>query len=407
LVVVSDNGQIRLIDIRQCKIIRSRRLSREDAITSADWHPKGESILTFSNFLHANRSKVHLLNADDLAVVHTVPFENDLVSSLKWSHAGRCFAAATTGRSIYLVEVEGTKATQMLVGHQSEIEALAWTDHDRQLLSCGEDTEVRIWTLENEQKYQIVYRHEKQVSDLKLSPDERLAVSGGYDGKLIAYHLPAEMVVNQVKAYPKNHVHQISFSPDGKKLLTGCDCRIARMWDTTTWKKKLDITGFRDWVEGLAWSPDGKRYAIGDVKISIFSASRQRHPKPLKVLEGHEDALSAIAWSPNGKFLASIGLDLNLILWSMERMEIAWKTRVHEGKPFGLDWSPDSSHVVTGGYDGEARVWHVQSGEMVTRFRDHNEGVSCTKWSPNGKLIGSTGTSSGPGTMMERCRVGI
>lgn len=233
----------------------------------------------------------------------------------------------------------------------------------------------------------MLYQHDQQVGDLTLSPDEKVLVSGGYDGKLIAYDNVSNQELATVRAYPRNHVHRTAFSPDGRRLLTGCDCRIARMWNTRTWEKQFDITGFRDWTEGVAWSPDGKRYALGDMNIRVFSASSQQE---LKVLKGHEDALSNLAWAPNGNFLASIGLDMQLILWDMEKMEIAWKQEVHNEKPFALSWSPDSCHLVTGGKDSEARVWQVQSGNLVTKFKGHKNGIWRAKWSPDGKFVAST-----------------
>ena len=50
-------------------------------------------------------------------------------------------------------------------------------DNDRLLLSSAGDSQVRIWTLEDEQKFRIRYLHAKQVGDLSISPDQKTLVS--------------------------------------------------------------------------------------------------------------------------------------------------------------------------------------------------------------------------------------
>ena len=47
-------------------------------------------------------------------------------------------------------------------------------DNDRLLLSSAEDSQVRLWTLEDEQKFRILHRHAKQVGDLSVSPGQKL-----------------------------------------------------------------------------------------------------------------------------------------------------------------------------------------------------------------------------------------
>ncbi len=280
-------------------------------------------------------------------------------------------------------------AKQTLVGHSAEICDLAWLENDRLLLSSAEDTQVRIWTLEDEQKFRILYRHSKQVGDLCISPDQKTLVSGGHDGYLVAMSARTGQVLASVRAYPRNHVHKVAFSADGRRLLTGCDCRIARLWNTDNLKKIADIRGFDSCIEGIAWSPDKRKFAVGDQTIQVFTISKAKNINPLKILKGHKDALSNMVWSPNGKFLASIGSDLYLIIWDMEKMKIAWHQEAHIDRPFGLDWAPDSSHVVTCGMDTDAKIWKVQSGEMITKFKDHQDLIWLCKWSPDGKWIAS------------------
>ena len=59
-----------------------------------------------------------------------------------------------------------------------------------------------------------------------------------------------------------SHIQELSFSPDGKLLLTA-DHKFARLWDVSTGKliAQLEIGSSAGWVK-VAWSPGGDRVVI-------------------------------------------------------------------------------------------------------------------------------------------------
>lgn len=394
LAATSDTGYYRVIDVANKKILFTKRLSHEDAIISVDWHPHSDKILTYINSLKNLETKVHVFEGANPEAKRTFTLAGELARTVKWSGDGTRFALGTMSGKIFICPMSEVEETWLFVGHSSELTDIQWSDNDEFIYTSDEDSEVRIWSLEDEQQFQVFYRHEKQVGDLSISPDKSTLLSGGYDGNLIAFDLKRNVEVSRVKAYPRNHVHKISWSPDRKRVLTGCDCRIARFWQTSNWEKKKDLKGEDGWIEGLAWSPDGKYFAIGDVKIRVYARGDEADVPPLAIMEGHGDALSHIAWSPDGRYLASIGLDLQLILWDMQKFSLLWKLMAHEDKPFDVDWSPDSKHLVTCGKDELVKIWSVQGEKEVNSYSDHHAMVWRSKWSPNGKFIASSADKS-------------
>ena len=49
----------------------------------------------------------------------------------------------------------------------------------------------------------------------------------------------------------------MAFSPDGTRILTGCEDNTARLWDAATGKPLATLAGHRAPVSAVAFSPDG------------------------------------------------------------------------------------------------------------------------------------------------------
>ena len=69
----------------------------------------------------------------------------------------------------------------------------------------------------------------------------------------------------------------------------------------------------------MAWSPDGKRLASGDVggMLKVWNAGNGR---PIASLPGHAARIQSVAWSPDGTRIASCGLDNLIKIWDLAAM---------------------------------------------------------------------------------------
>jgi WD40 repeat protein len=58
-------------------------------------------------------------------------------------------------------------------------------------------------------------------------------------------------------------VDGLAWSPDGKRLAGGSEDNIAMVWDAGGSQEALTLKGHTDYVYGVAFSPDGQRLATG------------------------------------------------------------------------------------------------------------------------------------------------
>jgi WD40 repeat protein/tRNA A-37 threonylcarbamoyl transferase component Bud32 len=107
--------------------------------------------------------------------------------------------------------------------------------------------------------------------------------------------------------------HPLSFSPDGKRLLTtGFEegGRILKVWDASTGQTLLVLGN----LTALAISPDGRRVASSskDHTVKLWDVTTGQE---LLTLHGHKDSVTGLAFSRDGRRLASVDAKGVLKIW--------------------------------------------------------------------------------------------
>jgi WD40 repeat protein len=93
----------------------------------------------------------------------------------------------------------------------------------------------------------------------------------------------------------------VAYSSDGKRLASGSWDGGARVWDAETGRDLLSLSGHANWVENVAFSPDGKRLATAsptDKTVKVWDAETGLE---LLTVPGS----GGVAFSPDGHRLAS------------------------------------------------------------------------------------------------------
>jgi WD40 repeat protein len=85
-------------------------------------------------------------------------------------------------------------------------------------------------------------------------------------------------------------VNSVSFSPDGKRIVSGSDDDTLKVWDAQTGQQTLTLKGHSDSVMSVSFIPDGKRIASGshDKTVKIWDISSAG---PIKVTPLHADVV--------------------------------------------------------------------------------------------------------------------
>jgi len=165
----------------------------------------------------------------------------------------------------------------------------------------------------------------------------------------------------------KKEVESYAVSVDGKRVALGYGDGTFQVVDATTGKSLLGpIQAYKGItidgntianVTAIAFSPDGKRLALGDVN-GLLRFHDAKTGKALGApVPGHTSLIEAIAFSPDGKQIVSATQDKGLFLLDGVSGAVIGDRLDTGNKVTALAFSPDGKRIVTGHFQGDVRLW--------------------------------------------------
>ena len=167
-------------------------------------------------------------------------------------------------------------------------------------------------------------------------------------------------------------VYSVSFSPDGKRIVSGSGDETIRIWDATTGKVLDTLEGHTDDVTSASFSPDGKRIVSGssslDNTIRIWDATTG---KELETLEGHTNGVTSVSFSPDGKRIVSGSRDKTIRIWDATTGKELDTLKGHTSVVASVSFSPDGKRIVSGSWDKTIRIWDFPPlQELIDKTRE-------------------------------------
>jgi WD40 repeat protein len=185
----------------------------------------------------------------------------------------------------------------------------------------------------------------------------------------------------------------VSFSRDGRRLLTASRDATARISDAATGRRLVTFRGHKNWVPSAVFSPDERRVvtASGDGTARIWDAQTG---KQLLVLSGHRGRVTRAEFSRDGGRVLTCGLDHTARIWDAQSGEQLVVLRGHTKWVTRAFFDASGTRVATGSDDGTARIWDACTGKQLQVFDGGGGVVLALALSPDGTRL-ATGTTNG------------
>lgn len=167
-------------------------------------------------------------------------------------------------------------------------------------------------------------------------------------------------------------VSSVSFSPDGKTLVSGGQDRTIRFWELESGKlvRKIPAPHWSRTDDLVLYCPDGKTvastsYGSGGA-IRLWEASTG---KPIRTfLETGGGSHKSLAFSKDGKLLAAAGLEF-IFVWNIADGSEFVKFRLPNALVYSLSLSAGGQLLCSGHSDGTVRFWDMAKGRELAEQR--------------------------------------
>lgn len=245
-------------------------------------------------------------------------------------------------------------------------------------------TAVQVFDLATGLQISWPLEHPRPVAGWSFSPDGKRVVMGCEDGTVQVWEADTGKKLTAVKH--DDRVGWVSFSPDGKRLVTGSRDRTVRVWDADTGKPISPPLVHDSWASRVCFSPDGGRVITGPhgTVAQVWDAvSGKKLTPPLK----HADTVSDVKFSPDGKRVATACKDGKARIWDASTGERIGADLGHGEQVNRVVFSPDGKLVVTASDDRTARVWDGRTGKPVSPPLRHSDRVAWANFSPDGARV--------------------
>ncbi|KAK3303385.1 TUP1-like enhancer of split-domain-containing protein [Chaetomium strumarium] len=342
--------------------------------------------------------------------------------------------------------IENWKTHKRLVGHDSDVQDLAWSYDNSILVSVGLDSKVVVWSGHTFEKLKTITVHQSHVKGITFDPANKYFATAGDDRhiKIFRFTPPPpnatqhDMVNNFVlettisapfKSSPlTTYFRRCSWSPDGNHIaaanaVNGPVSSVAII-ERTRWDCDINLIGHEAPTEVCMFSPrlfhtqkpsetgSGDKASSGlvtviasagqDKTLSIWNTTTSR---PVVIVQdAASKSISDLAWTPDGQTLFASSLDGSIVVVKFEVGELGWVATSEENdkalqkyggsrKGMGTAEDVDGLHLENHSKEGELRGAESRMGALMGDFEpaDKKETAATNGTKPAAKDAAANG----------------
>lgn len=222
-----------------------------------------------------------------------------------------------------------------------------------------------LWTVSQERP-QTIGKHVGPAYRIAFSPDESLLASSGADGVRI-WNPGTGQQIHHLTGHDAD-VNWVTFSPDGRCIVTASDDKSVRIWEIQSGKVLRQISC--DYLAlAAAYFPDGRHFLVvergteaAQNRLTIYDVPDWI---PIRRWQAHPKAIQSFDISADSKFVATASDD-GCIVWDWSVPEDEPPIANQFPTTIGLTSSvfyPTTNQVVAGTRDGRLIQWDRVTGE--------------------------------------------
>ncbi|KAI9438925.1 hypothetical protein H4582DRAFT_1851625 [Lactarius indigo] len=230
------------------------------------------------------------------------------------------------------------------------------------------------------------------ITSVTFSPDGRYIISGSFGNTVYVWDSQTGKPKGKLLRGHTNNITALAYSRDGKHIISGSYDKTIWRWDSKTGLPiGQPLRGHTDNIQSIVYSPDDSYIISASLDNTLQIWDSQTGAPIGEPLKGHKYAVLSVACSPDGTQIASGSQDSTVLIWDLKTCAlIKGPLRGHTGQVSSVAYSSDGTLVVSGSSDGgdTIRIWDSLTGALIgTPIKGHRTAIQAIAYSPDGRHI--------------------
>jgi WD40 repeat protein/serine/threonine protein kinase len=256
------------------------------------------------------------------------------VSTVNYSPDGTLLVSSSRGGKIRVWSCAERRLLRELGDPNTPIYWVGFRADGTRLLTVDETGKAIWWDTLTWQAVRTFGVDMESVSVRAVSPDGRLLVSGTAAGAVRWLNGETGGTLATTSTAHRARVAGIAFSQDGTRVASVAEDGTLALWDSSSFQSIDAFKGHMLGAHGVAFSPDGRRFATGGGNREVVKVWDVSSHRELITLPGQGSMFRFVAFSPDDRWLAACNMKGELHLWrapSWEEIEAAQRWENSQG----------------------------------------------------------------------------
>ncbi|KPM07637.1 actin-interacting protein 1-like protein [Sarcoptes scabiei] len=293
------------------------------------------------------------------------PFAGN-IKDLSWSADSQRIVVVGEGRERFghVIMMETGTSVGEIAGHSKTINSCDFRPaRPFRIITGSEDNFVGIYEGPPFKFKTQLEDHSRFVQSVRYSPDGQLFATAGFDGKMFIYNandyskIGEFTVGEQKKPAHSGGIYAISWSSDGKQILSASGDKTCKVWDVGTLASVTEFPMGSDVLDQQVSCLWQNNYLLSVSLSGFINYLDVNNPsQPIRVVKGHNKTITALT-------IKSINEEKTLYTGSCDGYVTHWNPQ--NGDHDRIVGKPHSNQVSSLVFDGNNRIYSVGFDDML------------------------------------------
>jgi WD40 repeat protein len=395
LASVGDDGTARVWDAATGRQLLRIPLRGSRGLCRASFSPDGKSVAV----LDASAYRTFDVATGKLQVTHALPERKSEPTILAVAPDGKTFVAGGDDQPLLLHDAGTGKSLRSFASWAGRQGGVAYSPDSRMVAFTAfagrwpGPGELEVFETATAARLQKITDGKKHLAEPAFSPDGKTvaALSRTADGKeesVGLWDVAGGRLVRRITGLEPT-ASCVAFSPDGKLLAVGNIQRTTlQLFDVASGKEARRLPCWPS-VAQVAFSPDGttiaaaKSEGVITLQDARTGAARPASPDP-------DGGIGELRFLDGGRALLTVGGEIEARDWRTGRVLRRYPDPRKDGW-CGLSLSPDGRVIAACDWNGDVRLTDGRTGAPLRTLKGHTNAVVKTLFAPDGRRVFTSG----------------